>query len=123
SRGRDLRPAPWRGAEIDDALARLQDAMLVVDFDQLEGRSRAPAFALRGGDIRIVELPLEPALGRCCPPGRRLETHAHLPGAAERPPPRPRAAAGPAFRPASAPRAHVPPPLSPDGPGRRLPGG
>ena len=61
------RPAAGRGAEIDDARAGLQQAVLVVDLDQLVGRARAIALALGGGHVGIVELPLEPALrgGRC----------------------------------------------------------
>ena len=39
--GRDLGPAAGRRAEVDDALAGLQEAVLVVDLDQLEGGARA----------------------------------------------------------------------------------
>ena len=43
---RHLAPAAGRGAEIDDALAALEEAVLVVDLDQLEGGARAVALAL-----------------------------------------------------------------------------
>jgi hypothetical protein len=51
----DLRPAPRRRAEIDDAGAGFQEAVTVVEFDQLVGRSRAIAVALRLRDVRIVD--------------------------------------------------------------------
>ena len=38
-RGGDLGPAARRGAEIDDALAVLQQPVFVVDFDELKGRA------------------------------------------------------------------------------------
>ena len=57
---RDLAPAAGRGAEIDHGLAWLEQAMLVVDLDQLVGRARAIAVALGLRDIGIVELPLQP---------------------------------------------------------------
>ena len=41
-----------------------RNARLVVDLDQLEGGARAKAFALGARDVRIVELALEPELGR-----------------------------------------------------------
>ena len=41
-----------------------RNARLVVDFHELEGRARAIAFALGARHIRIVELALEPELGR-----------------------------------------------------------
>ena len=59
---RHLRPAPRRRAEIDHALAGLQEVMLLVDLQELVGRPRAVAFALRPGDVRVVELTLEPFL-------------------------------------------------------------
>jgi hypothetical protein len=62
--GRDLRPAARRRAEIDHPRALLQEARLVVDFHQLEGGARAHAFALGARYIRIVELALQPQLGR-----------------------------------------------------------
>ena len=65
-RRRDLAPAAGRGAEIDNALARLEQLVLVVDLDELVGRARPVAFAARLGDVGIVELALEPAgRGRC----------------------------------------------------------
>ena len=63
-RGGDLRPAARRGAEIDDALAGLEQIVLLVDLQQLEGRPRAITLALRPRDIGIVELALEPYLRR-----------------------------------------------------------
>ena len=62
--GRDLAPAAGRGAEIDHARAGLEQMMLVVDLDQLEGGARAKALALGARHIRIVELALEPELAR-----------------------------------------------------------
>ena len=68
---RDLRPAAGRGAEVDDALARLQQPVFVVDLDQLVGRPRAVALALGAGDVGVVELALEPALrGERCASSR-----------------------------------------------------
>ena len=68
---RDLAPAAGRGAEIDDARARLQQMVLVVDLDQLVGGARAIALALGARDIGIVELALEPALATtACGPCR-----------------------------------------------------
>ena len=62
--GGDLAPAAGRRAEIDDALTGLQNAILVVDLDELVGGARAISIALCGGDVGIVELTLEPALRR-----------------------------------------------------------
>ena len=62
--GRHLAPAAGRGAEIDHARAFLEEARLVVDLDQLVGGARANAFALGARDVRIVELALQPQLGR-----------------------------------------------------------
>src|SRR6185312_12302267 len=56
----DLRPAAGRRAQINDALAALDEVKLVVEFDQLEGRARAPAFGLSALNIRIVDLALDP---------------------------------------------------------------
>ena len=71
ARGRDLTPAAGRGAEIDDALTRLHELVLVVDLDELIGRAGAKAFAARLGDIGVVELAFEPAGRR----GRALAGH------------------------------------------------
>ena len=62
--GGDLRPAAGSGAEIDHALAGLQEIVLLVDLQQLEGRPRAVALALRPRHVGIVELALEPYLRR-----------------------------------------------------------
>ena len=43
--------SPRRRAEIDHALAGLQEVMLLVDLQELVGRPRAVAFALRPGDV------------------------------------------------------------------------
>ena len=64
ARRRDLAPAAGRGAEIDDALAGLEELIFLVDLDELVGRARAIAFAPRLGDIRVVELAFEPAGSR-----------------------------------------------------------
>ena len=61
---RDLAPAAGRGAQIDHARAALQHVMLVIDLGQLERRARTKALALGARHIRIVELALEPQLGR-----------------------------------------------------------
>src|SRR5258707_687930 len=59
---RDLTPAAGRGAEIDHARARLEQAKLVGDLDQLVGGARTQAFALGARHVRVVELALEPKL-------------------------------------------------------------
>ena len=56
----DLAPAAGRGAEIDDAAAMLEQAIFVVDLDQLEGGARTKAFLLGARHIRIGELAFEP---------------------------------------------------------------
>src|SRR5262249_30964711 len=48
---------------VDDACAGLEDVMLGVDLDQLKGSTRSIALVLGTGDIRVVELALEPELG------------------------------------------------------------
>ena len=50
-RRRDLRPAAGRGAEIDDALARREQPVAVVELDQLEGRAGAIAFGMGARDV------------------------------------------------------------------------
>ena len=59
---RDLAPAAGRGAEIDHPRAILEQTMLVVDLDQLEGGPPAKAFALGARDVGVVELALQPQL-------------------------------------------------------------
>ena len=81
---RDLAPAAGRGAEINDARARLQEPVLLVDLGELVGRARTEPFALRGGHIRIVELPLQPSLRGGGVPARGLEADVHLAIAAAR---------------------------------------
>src|SRR4029077_11354325 len=61
---RDVAPAARRGPEIDHMRTRFEQAVLVVDLDQLVRGTRAHALALGAHDIRIVELALEPALLR-----------------------------------------------------------
>ncbi len=61
---RHLAPAAGRGAEIHHACAGLEEMKLVVELQQLERRARAIALLLCLGDIRIVELPLQPARRR-----------------------------------------------------------
>ena len=56
----DLAPAAGRGAEIDNAGARFEHAVFVVDFGKLIGGAGAKAFALGARHIRIAELALEP---------------------------------------------------------------
>ena len=62
--GRDLAPTARRGAEIDDFRARPQQAIFVIELDQLEGRARAEALALGACHIGVVELAFEPTLLR-----------------------------------------------------------
>ena len=56
----DLAPAAGRGAEIDDARARLEHAIFVVDFGELIGGAGAKAFTLGAHHVRVAELALEP---------------------------------------------------------------
>ena len=60
--GGHLAPAARRRAEVDDALAWLQEAVLGIDLGQLEGRPRTVALALGGCHVGVVELALQPAL-------------------------------------------------------------
>ena len=57
---RDLQPAARRAAEIDDARSPLQEREFLVEFLQLVGGAAAIALGLRAGDVRIVQLPVEP---------------------------------------------------------------
>src|SRR3990172_347566 len=63
---RDLAPAAGRGAEVHDPEAGPKDVKLVVDLLEFEGGARAKSLALGGGNIGIIELPLEPPLRRGC---------------------------------------------------------
>ncbi len=63
--GGNLRPASRRSAEIDDAACALEDMVLLVDLQQLEGSTGAVAFKLGTlppppPHIRIVDMPLQP---------------------------------------------------------------
>jgi hypothetical protein len=62
--GCDLRPAARSRAKIHDALARLEELVLLVDLDQLIGGTGTVAFPLRPSDIGVVDLALQPLLGR-----------------------------------------------------------
>ena len=81
---RDLAPAAGRGAEIDHAAARLEQAILVVDLDQLVGGARAQALAPGARHIGVVELAFEPALLRDRAVLLRLEPHRQRPLVARR---------------------------------------
>ena len=61
---RDLAPAAWSCAKIDNHIAGLQEPIFVRDFLKFIGRPAAIAFALRGSHVRVVQLPLEPMPGR-----------------------------------------------------------
>ena len=61
---RHLAPAAGCRAQIHDAPAGFQEAVLVVDLDQLEGGARAVAELARLMHVRIVELALQPDLLR-----------------------------------------------------------
>ena len=52
--------------------------ILVIQFDQLERRARAPAFLLGGAHIGIVQLAFQPALRRELARLRVLHPHAHF---------------------------------------------
>src|SRR5262249_35933282 len=61
---RDLAPAAGRRTQIDHPRPLLEQMVLVVDLDQLEGGAGAKTFALGARDVRVVELSFEPALRR-----------------------------------------------------------
>src|SRR6185437_3704536 len=61
---RNLGPAARRCTKIKDTRAFLQEMEFGIEFDQLEGGTAAVAFAFRGVNIRIVQLPLEPTARR-----------------------------------------------------------
>src|SRR5262249_1626884 len=62
--GRHLAPPAGRSAEVDNAPARFEETVLVIELHQLEGGPRAETFPLGAGDVRIVELALEPEFRR-----------------------------------------------------------
>src|SRR5262249_23562179 len=59
--------------EIDHARTGLEQAVFVVELDQLIGRARAEAFLLRLGYVRVVELALEPTRRGDLAPARGLD--------------------------------------------------
>src|SRR5262249_16763493 len=62
--GGDLTPASGRCAKIEHPGAGFENAILVVDFDKLEGGAGTETFAPGARYVRIVELPLQPCHGR-----------------------------------------------------------
>ncbi len=62
----DLAPAAGRSAQIDNARARFEHMIFVVDFGELIGGAGAKAFALGAHHVRIAELALEPGPRRQC---------------------------------------------------------
>src|SRR3954469_12011382 len=81
--GRDLAPTAGRSAEIDHPSAFLEQAMLVIDLNQLEGRPATKTFPLGARDVGIVELPLQPELrGQRTP--ARLDANLEIAPAAAR---------------------------------------
>src|SRR5262249_49959222 len=76
---RDLDPAAGRAAEVDHARARPQEAELVVELQELEGGARAVAALAGLGDIRVVELALQPALRGDGAPARGPDAHRGAP--------------------------------------------
>ena len=54
---RDLCPAAWRRAEIDDLLAGFQEVKLLVKLLQLESRTGPVAELLRLDHVGVVKLP------------------------------------------------------------------
>ena len=73
-----LQPAARGAAEVDDPLARIEELQLVVNLEQLVGRSPAVAVPLGGGDVGVVQLPLQPARRRVLPPARRLHPYGEI---------------------------------------------
>src|SRR5207302_2069158 len=67
--------------QIDDAAAGSEHMMPVVDFGELEGGAGAQALRLGARHIRIVELALEPKLGRERASLAGLDPHLERPGA------------------------------------------
>ncbi len=64
----DLRPATRRRTEVDHRHARAQDAILLLDFQQLVAGARTVAVALGHFHVRIVEMFFQPpraGLGAC----------------------------------------------------------
>jgi B12-binding domain/radical SAM domain protein len=58
--GRDLRPAARRGAEVHDPHAGFEQAIPLVQLDQLVGGARTIAVLLRLFDVRVVDVSLQP---------------------------------------------------------------
>ena len=69
----DLGPAARGGAQIHDPLPRFQQPVFLVQLQDLEGRARSVSLALCRHDIGVVQLPLQPAGGRCRPPPGRAD--------------------------------------------------
>ncbi len=65
---RNLTPSAWGATEIDDPKIRFENMNPILNFQKLEGRARSIAFPLGRSNIRIVELPLQPADGGTLPP-------------------------------------------------------
>ncbi len=61
---RDFAPAARRRAEVNDARARFQQMIFVVDLGELIGRAGAKSLTLGTGDIRIFDLALQPCARR-----------------------------------------------------------
>ena len=61
---RDLQPATWRTAQIDDRHAGLQQLVAVIHLFQLQRRARPETAGFRLGDKRVVQLARQPALRR-----------------------------------------------------------
>ena len=55
-----LRPPAGRRAQVNYALAWLQNMMLVIDLDQLERGARTPSLSPRSRDVGVVEMALQP---------------------------------------------------------------
>ena len=64
----NLRPATWRRPQINHRHARTQDAVLLLDLEQLVAGARAIAVLLCHFDVGIIEMFFEPPrarLGAC----------------------------------------------------------
>jgi hypothetical protein len=57
----DLAPSAGRDSEIDRRLDALEQAEPLVELEQFIGGAAAVILRLRAPDIRVVELPFEPA--------------------------------------------------------------
>ena len=60
--GRDLRPTSRCRTQIDDAARALQDLVLLVDLQQLEGGAGAIAFKLGALDVGVIDMTFKPCL-------------------------------------------------------------